>query len=302
MKKILIAGGSGIVGRALANYMTDRGHQVKSLTRHPVKRKEEEYLFWDPDKQLFDLEGYEPEYVVNLSGARIVDEKWSKKRKEIIIKSRTESTRFLINQLLAHQCHLTSFISASAIGYYGDTGNKLVDESDEPSTDEFISQVCQLWEDAAEPAQQISRSVSILRISTVLTQTGGALEKMDRTIPLGMANYLGNGKQYLSWIHIEDLCGIIDYCFNRQYSYNIYNVSAPEIVTNYEFTKVLRDTINPRAILLPAPSLTLKLLLGEMSRVVLNSSRINSNKIISDGYTFLYPNLSDALADIYSST
>lgn len=302
-KSVLIAGGSGSVGRSLTEFLKERDFLVKSLSRNKKRcEASEHFLHWDSDQDIFELGDFIPDHVINLSGAGIADQKWSKKRKNIIINSRTQSTSFLINSLKNKGLHLKSFISASAVGYYGHTGNQIANEEDEPHTSEFLSEVCQLWEEAAYPAEKISERLTIIRISTVLMRGAGALEKMDKTIPFGMANYLGNGKQYLPWIHISDLCGFIHHCLESSESNaKIYNVASSEEVTNYQFTEILRDVINPKSLLLPAPKISLKLLLGEMSRVVLNSTRVTTDKIKNSGYNFRFPKLRKALEDIYNT-
>ncbi len=300
MSKILIAGGSGSIGKAFSKIARENNYEVKILTRQKkLCTADSSYLYWSPINGELELNGYQPNHVVNLSGAGIADEKWTKNRKKLIIDSRVKTTKFLITQFKKLGYQLDSFISASAIGYYGDTGDNLVDETSDPITDEFISEVCVLWEQAAAEATSICSNLTILRISTVLFRGGGALSKMDKTIPFGMANYLGNGKQYLSWIHIEDLCHMILHTFTLPEGHHIFNAVADETPTNFNFTKTLRDVINPKALLMPAPSFSLKLILGEMSKIVLNSSLISNEKIKQNGFSFKYPNLKEALKNLY---
>ena len=299
---VLIAGGSGSVGQHLAPYLQEKGFTVRILSRNKEKcGSNEQFLFWNPVDNIFDIDDFIPDHIINLSGAGVADQKWTKKRKKIIISSRTESTAFLITNLSSRGIKLKSFVSASAVGYYGDTGNKIASEEDSPHNDEFLSEVCQQWEDAAQPASALTDNLSILRISTVLTKDAGALDKMAKTIPFGMANYLGNGKQYIPWIHIKDLSGFIHHCMTNAMKHTVYNTSAPEEFTNYEFTDELRKAINPKALLMPAPSLSIKLLFGEMSKVVLNSTRVSTARITNSGYTFYYPDLASALREIYKS-
>ena len=302
-ENVLIAGGSGSVGTHLTKVLLSMNYKVKSLSRNKKRcLQSPDFLYWNSNQGIFELEGYKPDHIINLSGAGIADQKWSKKRKKEIINSRVDSTAFLISSLKNKNIRTKSFVSASAVGFYGHTGNQMAHEDDDPYTDEFLSKVCQLWEQAAMPAEEIADKLSIIRISTVLTIGAGALSKMDKTIPFGMANYLGNGKQYLPWIHIEDLCRFIAFCMSSESTApKIYNVASPQEVTNYQFTKILRDTINPKAVLIPAPKLSLKLLLGEMSRVVLNSTRVSTEKIETSGFTFRFPHLQEALKDIYKN-
>ena len=299
---VLIAGGSGSVGMHLTPYLQDRGYVVKILSRDKERcDREKAFLYWHPSSNIFDIGDFVPDHVINLSGAGVADQKWTKKRKKIVIDSRTKSTEYLIHNLARRGIKLTSFVSASAVGYYGHTGNNIASEEDKPHHHEFLSEVCQLWEEAAMPATALTDNLSILRISTVLSKEAGALDKMDKTIPFGMANYLGSGKQYLPWIHMKDVSGFIHYCMTNKMPHIIYNTSAPEEHTNYEFTDILRKAVNKKALLMPAPTLSIKMLFGEMSRVVLNSSRVSTDRITSSGYSFYFPDLTSALRDIYQS-
>ena len=301
-RNVLIAGGSGSVGQHLTPYLRAKGFEVKTLSRNQDRStKDQSYLHWNPTDNIFDLGSFVPDHVINLSGAGVADQKWTKKRKKIIISSRTESTAFLIHSLARRGIKLKSFVSASAVGYYGDTGHNIAAEDDLPHNKEFLSEVCQVWEEAAEPAAELTDNLTILRISTVLTKEAGALDKMAKTIPFGMANYLGNGKQYLPWIHMKDLSGFIHHCMTNTMEHRIYNTSAPEEFTNYEFTAQLRQAINKKALLMPAPAFSIKMLFGEMSRVVLNSTRLSTDRITNSGYEFYFPDLTSALRDIYQS-
>ncbi len=299
---VLIAGGSGSVGQHLTSYLSAKGYQVRSLSRNKQRcERDETFLHWDQAEIKFDIANFVPDHVINLSGAGVADQKWTKKRKKIIISSRTESTAFLIHNLARRGIKLRSFVSASAVGYYGDTGHDIAAEDDLPHNKEFLSEVCQAWEEAAQHATELTANFSILRISTVLTKEAGALDKMAKTIPFGMANYLGSGKQYLPWIHMKDISGFIHHCMTTSMEHTIYNTSAPEEWTNYEFTDQLRQAINKKALLMPAPAFSIKMLFGEMSRVVLNSTRVSTDRIENSGYKFYFPDLTSALRDIYQS-
>ncbi len=298
MEKILISGGSGLVGTALTKLLMSETYEVKILTRQKsLVDQDKSYLHWDVKKEIIDLQGYQPDHVINLTGAGIADERWTDDRKETLINSRTKTTSFLIDSL--KDLGVKKFISASAIGYYGDTGDQWVTEEDAPVTKDFLSKVCQLWEKAAAPAKDIAKEVVIVRIGTVLSRDGGALEKMDKTIPYGMANYLGSGKQYLSWIHIDDLCRLFLHILRSEKSASVYNAVATDVVTNKAFTQQLRKTINPSSLLAPAPRIALKLLLGEMAAVVLNNSRIKNQRILDEGFKLLYPDVKSAVEQLY---
>jgi len=208
-----------------------------------------------------------------------------------------DSSKFLIRTIQEENFPIQSYISASAIGYYGDGGNQLLHEDGEVVTKEFLSDVCVAWEQAASEAQELVDNLSIIRIGTVLSPERGALEKMSQTIPYGVANYLGSGRQWMSWIHLDDICKIFLFALEHELS-GIYNGVAPEVLTNKEFTNQLRKAVNPKSALLPAPALGIKMVFGEMARVVLNSSKVSSRKIENAGFKFTYPTLEMALSNL----
>ena len=302
MKTIVIAGGSGTIGTKLKSLLANSEYRVCILTRNKEKAdKDESFIHWDIGNGYIDEQfDNQVEVVINLAGAGIADGRWTPKRKRAIIDSRIESNKLLIETAKSRKIRLKNFISASAIGFYGNGGNSLLTEDTDPMTDEFLSQVCVLWEESADLARSISDHLCILRIGTVLSEEGGALEKMDQTIPFGVANYLGNGKQLMSWIHVTDVSEMIIFAMKNNLQ-GIYNAVAPEVVSNKNFTKILRDVVNPRALVLPAPALGIKVIFGEMARVVLNSSNVSSQKIQKEGFQFSFPDLKTALEDLYQN-
>ena len=298
-EKVVIAGGSGLVGSRLKEFLEEAGYRVYILTRNnELSQSSENYLFWNPSKSIIDKDYFQADHVINLCGAGIADKRWTKQRKSEILHSRLQPTNFLIESAQKNKTKFKSFISSSAIGYYGDTGSQEVSESSGPIRHEFLSDICVQWEEAGRHAEKIAQHVSIIRIGTVLSRHGGALSKMAMTIPAGIANYMGNGKQFMSWIHIDDLSRMIIFLIDQKLS-GIYNGVAPASLTNREFTEQLKRVINPKALLLPAPAFTLKIMLGEMSRLLLNSSRINAEKILTAGFEYKYPVLVDALSELY---
>lgn len=299
MKTIIIAGGSGTVGSRLAQILKTKEYKTLVLTRNKEKcTRDSSFIYWDVENGEVDNRITEADSIINLAGSGIADGRWTNKRKEEIMSSRVDSTRLLISSIKNHSIPLESYISASAIGYYGDGGTQLLTEESDVITKEFLSDVCVRWEEEAHKAKSLCPSFSIIRIGTVLSKQGGALEKMDKSIPYGIASYLGSGDQLMSWIHIDDLCHMITFLLEKRLS-GIYNGVAPEVLSNKEFTKILRNTVNPKALLVGTPSLALKLALGEMSRVVLNNSNISAQKILKSGFSFKYPTLRNALDDLY---
>ena len=296
MSTILIAGGSGLVGSLISRLALDKGFKTLILSRSP---KAENEIKWDIKTKEIDERAFEVQHIINLTGSGIADGRWTRARKEEIIKSRTESTRLLISAFAARGVSVDHFVSASAIGYYGNGKDQWLYEDTPVVTKEFLSDDCVLWEEASSLADQIAKHISILRIGTVLSRNGGALAKMDMTIPYGVANYFGSGEQYMSWIHEIDLANMFLYMIKQDLS-GIYNAVAPEVLTNKDFTEALRDAVNPKAFLLPAPAIGLKIALGEMSRVILNSSRVRAEKIIGRQFNFGYPTAKSALKDLYT--
>ncbi len=295
MEKILIAGGTGLVGKQLRNLLSSQPHtEVYILTRNP---RNPEDLRWNPSDKTYDPRASDCDHIINLAGAGIADGRWTAGRKKEILDSRIQSTELLVELLKKQNKRVKSFISASAIGYYGDGGEKWLYEDTSAVTQEFLSEVCIKWEEAATAARDVSDHLCILRIGTVLSTEGGALPKMTMTLPVGIANYFGNGNQYMSWIHEYDLAQMINYCISTRLD-GIYNAVAPEVLTNKAFMNSLIQAGNHKALLLPAPAIGLKVALGEMSRVVLNSSRVSADKIMHAGFTWTYPTATEALKEL----
>ncbi len=299
METIIVAGGSGIIGTYLTQLLRNEGYEVYILTRNKEKASKEKYfVHWDIQNNYIDPSVTKVDHIINLAGSGIADGKWTKSRKKEILDSRVNTNALLIETIKERQLAVKSYVSASAIGYYGDGGTQYLSEGDGVVTKEFLSDVCVAWEEAALPAKGLVDHLSIIRIGTVLSPEGGALEKMAQTIPLGIANYLGNGQQLISWIHLHDVSQILVYAIQEQLQ-GIYNAVAPEVLTNKEFTNQLKNAINSKALLLPAPAFGIKLVFGEMARVVLNSSNISSKKIREAGFSFDYPTLQEALSQLY---
>ncbi len=300
MRTVIIAGGTGTVGQRLSRHLESSNYQVKILTRNEnLCMSDPSFIHWDIRTGTIDKEYLSADYVINLSGAGIADQRWTLERKKILLDSRIKSTQLLIDTAIKNEMKLEQFISASAIGYYGDTGAQVVDVESNVVRKEFLSDVCVAWEEEARKASDIARNLSIIRIGTVLSAHGGALEKMDQSIPYGVAAYLGSGKQYVSWIHIDDLCKMILYIIHNDLD-GIFNAVSPNPASNKEFMRILKSVLNPRAVLVKSPAFVLKLALGEMSRLVLNSSNISANKILETGFQFDFPMLEEALRDIYN--
>lgn len=292
--KILITGGTGLIGKHLTQLFKDKGYNVAILSRNP---KEENQFKWDITKGYIDEEALlNTDYIIHLAGAGIADKRWSSARKKVLIDSRVESANLLFKKVKELKIPLKGFISASGIGYYGSkTSENIFIEENKPSND-FIAEICIQWEAAAHLFEKLNIPVTIFRTGIVLAKKDSALQRMNT--PLFLAA-LGNGKQYMPWIHIEDLCSLyIEAVENESFS-GIFNAVAPEHHTNKSFTKTLGSVIKKPILPVNAPAFVMKLLFGEMATILLQGSRISSKKT-TQYYNFTFSNLKEALKNIFN--
>lgn len=298
--RVLITGATGLIGSELSSLCRENGIQVNYLTTDKSKiKKEETYkgFYWDPKNEQIEkgcIEGVKT--IIHLAGASIA-EPWSNSYKKKILKSRTETAALLYKTLKENEHQVENFISASAIGVYPSSEQKLYSEDDEVVADNFIGEVVRKWEAAADEFENLGLDVAKIRVGLVLAEDGGMLEKIKKPISLNMGAALGNGKQWQSWIHIEDLAGIFFFAIKNELT-GVYNAVAPNPVTNKELTKELARQMGKSIWLPNVPKFALKGLLGEMSQIVLASQLVSSKKIEEVGYNFKYTNLSRALADL----
>jgi uncharacterized protein (TIGR01777 family) len=299
-KKILISGGSGLLGRALSDELLKNGHEVAWLSRTPGKYDKIKAYKWDIKSNTIDEGALNwADTIVHLAGAGVAEERWTDSRKEVILKSRTESTRLLFEKIQSLKTKPTAFLSASAIGFYGfDTGDHWMTEADDPKARDFISGVVRAWENEVDHISKLGIRTVKIRIGIVLSEKGGALEKMLPVFKLGAGAPLGDGRQYMSWIHIHDLCHIFLEAIENEFWQGVYNGVAPNPVTNKTFSKTLAKTLNKPFFLPNVPSIALHLAMGEMSKIVLGGNRVSSNKVLEEGFDFKFEQLDKALSDL----
>ncbi len=300
-KKVLISGGSGLIGTRLSEMLVEKGYEVIWLSRSGGTGVPYKVVTWDISRGTLDVEALEGlEAVVHLAGAGVADERWTKKRKEIIMNSRTESTTLLMNRLSEVKDKPKVFIGASAIGYYGaNTGNVPIDEESVNGSD-FLARVVLAWERASDPVELLGIRRTLLRVGVVLSADGGALPEILAPLKWGFGAPLGSGNQWMSWIHIEDLCRLfVEAIENPNYN-GTYNGVAPSPATNREVTKAAASVLNKPLWLPAVPGFALKLALGEMAQIVLGGSMISSKKVEKLGFEFRFPKLEVALKDILS--
>jgi uncharacterized protein (TIGR01777 family) len=299
--KILITGGTGFIGSALTRSLTDQGYEVTVLSRNPDSV---EKICGPGIKALNNLNQLKPEdtfqAIINLAGAPIFDARWSDARKQIIRDSRIGLTRQLVASMARMAVKPELLISGSAIGYYGDQGDTVLTEQSATHKD-FSEQLCTDWENEAKKAEQLGVRVCLIRTGLVLAEGGGLLKRMLLPFRLGLGGRLGDGQQWMSWIHRQDWIAIARLMITDSSMQGAYNATAPDPVTNSEFTRTLAHCLN-RPALLPVPAWLLKILLGEMSGLVLGSQRVMPERLLALGFRFQYTDLSSALNQVLRRT
>jgi len=295
MKKILISGGSGMIGRAVTSLLQKDGYEVAWLSRHPKKQKQKSFL-WDIDKHTLDEEALPwCDAIIHLAGAGVADKRWTEKRKQQILESRIHSSRLLFEAIQKQAKRPQVFLSASAVGYYGfDTGGELIHEESPPGTD-FLAEVVSEWESEVLKVQTLGIRSVLLRTGIVLDKKGGALAEM---LKPPVAAPLGRGSQYMSWVHLDDLAEL--YCYALRHPLKgTYNAVAPHPVTNKQLTQLAAKEKGRPFLPLPVPGFLLRMVLGEMAQMVTGGSKVSSRKIEKEGFTFQFPYIKEALEDIY---
>jgi uncharacterized protein (TIGR01777 family) len=293
---VLITGGTGFIGSALAKNLVEQGHAVTVLSRSPDKVAKTCCANVNALGSLEQIKSEDSfQVIVNLAGAPIVDARWSDARKQLIRDSRVGLTE----QLIACMGRLTVkpelLISGSAIGYYGDQGDTVLTEQSRPY-DDFSGQLCADWEAAAKQAEQFGIRVCLIRTGLVIAEGGGFLQRMLLPFRLGLGGRLGDGRQWMSWIHRQDWIAIAQAMISDSTMQGAYNATAPNPTTNAEFTQILAKCLN-RPALLPVPAWLLKILLGEMSALLLGSQRVLPERLLALGFKFQFEDLAAALND-----
>jgi len=298
--KVLITGGAGFIGRALSRELAVSGHNVLITSRHKPasKSKNIETLTWKPPAPIPSNIISNIDAVINLAGEPIASGRWTKTRKERILSSRINTTRALVQSMQNVNTKPKILISASAIGYYGARGDEYVTE-DAPSGTDFLADVCEEWEEEALKAQVPGVRVVLIRIGAVLESDGGALSKIAIPFKLFLGGSIGKGKQWFSWIHRDDIIGIIKYALENESISGPVNLTAPRPVTNKEFSSALGKALG-RPSRLHVPGFVLKITLGEMANMLLTGQRVLPEKALKAGYQFKYPEVDTALRAIFS--
>jgi uncharacterized protein len=299
MRTVLIAGGTGLVGTRLSEILRSRGYKVLHLSRKQNLEAEFPAYAWNVEKGTIDDTALtQADYIINLAGAGIADKRWSASRKKLIIESRTQSTALLGRYIKEKSLKIKAYLSASAIGYYGDRNDDIMTE-ESLAGNGFLVESTVKWEKYVNDISVLNIRTIVLRIGVVLTTKGGALEKMLISFWFRMAVYFGNGKQWFSWIHIEDVCNMFVWAIENEKIQGTYNAVAPVALTNYDLTEAISIAKGGGYMMMPTPAFALRLAMGEMADVVLNSTRVSSQKVENQGFRFQFREIIPALRDLF---
>lgn len=295
--QLLITGGTGLIGRHLIPRLLQLGHQVNVVTRDVAAAREhldERVRLWSGLNQQSDLNGIEG--VINLAGEPIADKRWSASQKQQLCESRWQITEQLVSLIHASSTPPAFLISGSATGFYGDSGEVIVTEED-PGQDEFTHTLCARWEQLALNAESDQTRVCLLRTGVVLARQGGALEKMKLPFRLGVGGPIGSGKQYLPWIHIDDMIDAIIWLMDHQALRGPFNMVAPYPVRNEQFAATLGQVMR-RPAFMRTPAAAIKLMMGESAVLVLGGQHVLPKRLEASGFTFRWYDLQQALQDV----
>ncbi len=306
---VLITGGTGLIGHALTKALLAKGYEVIILSRKLVSPETTinglHYACWDPATGKADVDAFtKADHIINLAGAGVADQRWSAKRKALIRDSRVQSGQLITSILANNSNKVQSVINSSAIGWYGPDkknpgqANEGFIETDPPSND-FLGTTCQEWENSIQGVEKLGKRLVILRTGIVLSTKGGALKEFLKPLRFRIASVLGNGKQIISWIHIDDLVRMYIYMIENKDLHGVFNAIGPNPVSNRTLVKELGRQKRPGLHLtIPVPAFMLRLILGEMSIEVLKSARVSCRRIIDAGFQFTYPHLPEALRNL----
>jgi len=296
---ILITGATGLIGKPLTQALLNKGYQVSHLSRSEGSNAQVKTFIWNVDQGQIDehcIDGVDT--IIHLAGAGIADERWTEKRKELLLNSRTQSIR-LIYKLLQNKPHqVKNIISASATGYYSNRGDELLTESSKPLHD-FLGTCCIEWEKAVDEGLELGLNITKFRTGVVLSTKGGALPPLSLPVKFGLGAAIGNGRQYIPWIHWQDAVDMYLQAVEDQLPPDVYNMVAPIPVTNKQLTQAVARQLHKPLWAPNVPAFILKMLMGEMSMVVLGSTRVSAEKVQDAGFKFKFENITDALSDIY---
>lgn len=298
-KKLLIAGGTGLIGSALKEHAITKGWQVTLLSRQAGHER----IKWDPAKGSIDLPvKIHFDAIINLAGASVSEGRWTEERKKEIYDSRIKSCRTLENYLYDGRLNTHFYLGASGVGFYGDRGLSEVNEKTPVHAKDWFTNIVLDWENEHHRIAALEIRTIIIRIGIVLSLKGGALKEILQASRLGVIAYFGNGRQIWSWIHIDDLIAIMFYCIDHPHISGICLGTAPNPVSNKKLIRVIHDYMTPKKIIAGVPRFVMALILGEMHRVLFDSCDAKPKKLLKNGFQFSFPTIHEAAKDLASKT
>jgi len=289
MATVLIAGGTGLIGQRMTQLLEEKNYDVIFLSRQ--KKSDPRYFQWDAKKQTIDSEAIQKaDYIINLAGAGIVDKRWTDRRKKVLIESRTQTAQLLRDSFEKIK-KPKAYLSASAIGFYGNRGDEWLTETSAPQPSDFLSECTIAWEEAAKEVIDLNIRTAIFRIGIVLSMKGGALPEMIMPMKFGARVSFGNGQAFYPWIHIDDVCKMFIWALENENANGIYNTVAPQPIRIKNLVKEIQTARG-------GPGFALRMVMGEMADMLLNSARVSAEKIQKEGFQFNFPEIQPALKDI----
>ena len=303
MDTVLITGGTGLVGKTLTGILLNEGFRVIILSRQTVTTAHNsnlQYATWNVAEKKIDIPALQQaDHIIHLAGAGVMDKKWTDAFKQEIVSSRVQSAQLICESLKNNPNKVKTIISASAIGWYKPAETLHTEE--EPADESFLGTTCKLWEESMQPVKELGKRLVTLRIGIVLSKNGGALKEFIQPLKFGVAAILGNGKQIISWVAVEDVCRMFLYAVKNEKLNGVYNAVAPHPVSNKTLTLTLAKKM--RRFYLPAhvPSFVLKIMLGSRSIEILKSAAVSSKKIEAAGFRFQYETIDSALENLVNN-
>lgn len=300
MKRILIAGGSGLIGTSLSDFLASKNYQVSWLSRKTAHQTFPTF-YWNPEKMELDSKALQNlDVLINLAGSSIGEGRWTSDRKMQILNSRTASIKTLKVHLSTLNNKIPLLIQASAIGYYGNCGDQALNEDSDCCVPDFLSQTCARWEQEATQLKEFVENMSIIRTGLYLNSKGGVWPKLIQTKALRFLNYFGSGEQFYSWIHVQDYNRAIEFIIQQNAS-GIFNFTSPHAVKNKNLVKTICKLSKQTCICFPVPAFMLKLILGEQANLLLNSNNVYPKKLLDAGFKFSFNSIEHAIEELNGS-
>lgn len=299
-KSIVITGGTGLIGSRLVEILDSNKYDIRIYTRNPRdSHKNVSYYYWNPSKGEMDSKGLKnADHIISLAGAGIADKRWTDQRKKVIIDSRVLGNTLIDKTLQEINHRPKSIVAGSAIGIYGNRGDVELDEESELGEKEFLVESTTLWEESLAKLEKNTDQFSLIRIGIVLSTKGGALQKMMIPLRFGISGYFGSGRQYYSWIHIDDICKMLIRGVEDPSWRGVYNGTSPNPLTLRQMATQIKNMFLPLAIAAPVPEFLLRMVMGEMTNMLTNSTKVIPKKALAEGFEYSFTEVKKAVMDL----